>query len=77
MSSVESIIEQLKGLTPREIADFAARLREVVPAQEATLPLEQRRARLRALAGSISNEEAEAMLAAIEHEFERVNGASE
>jgi len=77
VTRVEALLEEIRSLSSQETAEFTMRLREAAVPQTPVLPLEERRARLKALAGSLSDEEADAMLAAIEHDFERVNGSSE
>jgi hypothetical protein len=73
MTRVETIMAQTKNLEPQEFADLTARLREVEVAEEPRLSAEERQARWKALAGSITDEEADAMLAVIEELFEQVN----
>jgi hypothetical protein len=73
MTRVEAIIEQTKSLEPEEFLDLTARLGEVAVAEEPRLSAEERQARWKALAGSITDEEADAMLAVIEELFEQVN----
>jgi hypothetical protein len=73
VSRVETILEQLKSLGPQEFAAVTAQLRQAQVPEELRLTREQRQARLKELAGSLTDEEAEAMLAAIEREFEQVN----
>jgi hypothetical protein len=60
-------------LEPQEFADLAARLRRVEFPKEPRLSPEERQARWKALAGTLTNEEADAMLAVIEELFEQVN----
>jgi hypothetical protein len=60
-------------LGPQEFADLAIQLRRGKVPEEPKLAQEERQTRLRQLAGSLSDEEAEAMLAFIEREFEQVN----
>jgi hypothetical protein len=73
MTRVEAIIEQTKSLEPRELADLTSRLREMEVAEVPRLSAEERQARWKALAGSITDEEGDAMLAVIEELFEQVN----
>jgi len=73
---VETIIEQMKSLGPQEFADLASRLRQARVAEEPKLPLGERQARWKELAGSLTDDEAEAMLAAIERELESVSEPS-
>ena len=77
MTRVETILEQLKSLEPREFADLAAQLRQAQLPEELRLSQGERQARLKQLAGSLTDEEAEAMLAAIERDFEQVNEPAE
>lgn len=72
MTRVETIIEQMKTLEPREIAELSAKVHEV-EAEAGSLTNEERRARFKALQGSLTDREADAMLAVIEREFERVD----
>jgi hypothetical protein len=74
---VEAILEQLKSLGPREFADLTAQLRQAQVPEESRLSQGERQARLKELAGSLTDEEAEAMLAAIDREFEQVNEPTE
>lgn len=67
---METILEQLKSLGPREFADLTAHLRQAQLPEKLRLSQVERQSRLKELAGSLTNEEAEAMLAAIEQEFE-------
>jgi hypothetical protein len=63
----------MKRLGPQEFADLASQLRQARVAEEPRLPQAERQSRWKELAGSLTDEEAEAMLAAIEREFERVS----
>ena len=56
---------------------MAAQLRQARVAEEPRLAPGERQARWKELAGSLTDEEAEAMLAAIEREFERVSESPE
>jgi hypothetical protein len=73
VTRVETIIEQLKSLGPEEFADFTSQLRQAQAPEQSNLTREERQARLKELAGSLTDEEAEAMLAVIEREFEQVD----
>ena len=73
MTRIDTILEQMKSLGPHEYADLAAKLRQAQAPEELRLSEEERQARLKELAGSLTDEEAEAMLAAIEREFEQVD----
>jgi hypothetical protein len=73
MTRVDAIIEQTKSLRPQELAHLALRLREMEVAEEPRLSAEERQARWKALAGSITDEEGDAMLAVIEELFEQVH----
>jgi hypothetical protein len=77
VTRVEIILDQLKSLGPREFADITAQLRHAQLPEELKLSQGERQARLKELAGSLTDEEAEAMLAAIEREFEQVNDPAE
>jgi hypothetical protein len=77
VTRVETILEQLKSLGPQEFADLAAQLRQGRVPEELRLSQGERQARLKQLAGSLSDEEAEAMLAVIEREFEQANEPAE
>jgi len=77
VTRVETIIEQMKSLGPQEFADLASQLRQARVAEEPRLPPAERQSRWKELAGSLTDEEAEAMLAAIEREFERVSDPPE
>ena len=70
---VETILEQLKTLGPQEFAHLTAQLRQSQVPEELRLTQAERQARLKELAGSLTDDEAEAMLAVIEREFEQVN----
>ena len=76
MTRVETIIEQMKSLGPQEFADLVSQVRQARVAEEPKLPLAERQARWKELAGSLTDEEAEAMLAVIEREFESVSEPS-
>jgi hypothetical protein len=73
VSRVETIIEQMKSLGPQEFADLAAQLRQAQVPEELPLTQAERQARLKELAGSLTEEEADAMLAVIEREFEQIS----
>jgi len=77
VTRVETILEQLKSLGPREFEDLTAQLRQAQLPEELRLSEGERQARLKELAGSLTDEEADAMLAAIEREFEQVNEPAE
>ena len=72
MTRVETILEQLKRLGPRESAYLTAQLPQTQVPGEPSLTQAERQARLKELAGSLTDAEAEAMLAVIEREFEQV-----
>jgi len=72
VTRVESILDQMKSLGPQEFAEIASQLRQADPSGEPRLPLAERQARLKKLAGSLTDDEAAAMLAAIEREFGQV-----
>ena len=63
----------MKSLGPQEFADLASQLRQARVAEEPSLPPAERQSRWKELAGSLTDEEAEAMLAVIDQEFERVS----
>jgi hypothetical protein len=63
----------MKSLGPHEFADLVAQLRQAPVPEAPRLSQEERQSRLKELAGSLTDEEAEAMLAVIEREFERVD----
>ena len=73
MTRVETIIEQVKNLGPQEYADLATRLRQTHVPEGLRLARGERQARLKKLAGSLTDEQAEAMVAVIEREFEQVS----
>ena len=64
MTRVETILKRLKSLGSKG----QTQLHEELPLTQA-----ERQARLKELAGSLTDDEAEAMLAVIEREFEQVN----
>jgi len=72
VATVQSILDQLKTLGSQGVAEVTSKLRQAAVSEEPRLPQAERQARLQSLAGSLTDHEAEAMLAAIEQEFEQV-----
>jgi len=54
VSKIETLIGQLKSLGPQDFADLVAQLRQVRVAEAPTLTLEERQARWKQLAGSLT-----------------------
>jgi len=73
VTRIETILEQMKSLGPRGSSPLAAQLRQAQVSDELPLTPAERQARLRELAGSLTEEEADAMLAVIEREFEQIS----
>jgi hypothetical protein len=63
----------MKSLGPQDFAALAAQLRQSQVPDEQRLTQAERQARLKQLAGSLTEEEADAMLAVIEREFEQIS----
>jgi hypothetical protein len=63
----------MKSLGARGSSPLAAQLRQAQVPEELPLAQAERQARLKELAGSLTEEEADAMLVVIEREFEQIS----
>jgi hypothetical protein len=72
----DALVKELKNLGPQDLERVGALVRELREPAKRELTDAERQARWQQLAGTLTNEEAERMLAVIEQEFERVDESS-